>query len=65
MNFAAIQLWGIIGAAITTLISQIVVSLIAPLLFKQTRPFVVLYIQSFKLLPGLVKTAVTAIKKRG
>ena len=64
MNLIAIQHWGITGAAITTLISQIVVSLVAPLFFKQTRPFVVLYFQCFKLLPELIKTAVSAIKKR-
>ena len=65
MNFVAIGLFGITGAAVTTLISQIVVSLAAPLMFKQTRPFVALYMQSFKLLPGLIKMAVSAIKKRG
>ena len=65
MNLAAIRLWGITGAAVTTLISQFLVALVAPLLFKQTRSFVVLYFQSFKLLPELAKTVVSAMKKRG
>lgn len=65
MNFVAIRLWGITGAAVTTLISQIVVALVAPLLFKQTRPFVVLYFQSFKLLPSMMKQVLSVVKRRG
>ena len=37
LNFILIPIWGINGAAIATLITQIVVSYIAPLLFKETR----------------------------
>ena len=64
MNLAVIPFFGITGAAVTTLISQIVVALLSPLLFKQTRPFVVCYFQAFKWLPELVKMAVSAIRRR-
>lgn len=64
MNLAVIPFFGITGAAVATLISQIVVALLSPLLFKQTRPFVVCYFQAFKWLPELVKMAVSAIRRR-
>lgn len=60
LNYLAIPIWGIIGASFTTLLSQIVVSLIAPLFFKETRKFVVIYFQSFKLIPE----AVNIVKER-
>lgn len=37
LNWIMIPLWGINGAAIATLITQIITSLISPLLFKETR----------------------------
>lgn len=49
-NYFAIQLWGMVGAAIGTLLSEIVVSLGSPLLWKDTRPFVWLYVDSWKYL---------------
>lgn len=49
-NYFAIQAWGMTGAAIGTLLSQIIVSLGAPLLWKETRPFVRLYFDSWKYL---------------
>ena len=48
LNFIFIPLWGTTGAAITTLISQFVVALIAPLLFKETREFIFIFFDSFK-----------------
>ena len=42
-----IKYWGIIGASITTLISQIVVNIFTPALFKETRSFVGLFMGSF------------------
>lgn len=48
LNAIFIPVWGITGAAITTLISQIFVAVIAPLFFKNTRAFVGLYISSFR-----------------
>jgi len=49
-NYFAIQVWGMAGAAIGTLLSQMVVSLVAPMFWKDTRPFVKLYIGSWKYL---------------
>lgn len=48
LNALFIPIWGITGAAVTTLISQIFVAIIAPLFFENTRDFVGLYISSFK-----------------
>lgn len=64
MNFVAIQFLGITGAALTTLISQIVIALISPLFFKQTRPFVICYFQAFKRLPEMIKMAISVIRRR-
>lgn len=47
-NYFAIQIWGMTGAAVGTLLSQIIVSLGAPLIWKDTRPFVQLYVGSWK-----------------
>lgn len=58
LNVIFIRKWGITGAAITTLISQIFVSLIAPLMFKDIKKFDSIYFESYKLLPevyGLLK----------
>lgn len=55
LNYYAIQFWGIIGAAITTLISQVVVAFISPLFFKRTRSFVKIYFESFLQVPELVQ----------
>lgn len=45
-NFIFIQKWGIVGASITTLLSQLLVVFIAPLCFKKTRVFVCGFILS-------------------
>ena len=63
LNFFFIQWWGIVGAAITTLISQIVVSLIAPLFWKKTRGFVKIYFESFKRFPDFVDTIKRSISR--
>lgn len=47
-NYFAIQIWGMTGAAMGTLLSQIIVSFGAPLIWKDTRPFVQLYVGSWK-----------------
>lgn len=47
-NYFAIQAWGMTGAAIGTLLSQMIVSLGAPLCWKETRTFVNLYVGSWK-----------------
>lgn len=48
LNAIFIPYCGIVGAAITTLVSQVFVGVIAPLFFKESRPFVGLYLKSFK-----------------
>ena len=63
LNFFFIQWWGIVGAAVTTLISQIVVSLIAPLFWKKTRGFVKIYFESFKRFPDFVDTIKRTISR--
>lgn len=50
LNLFTIKLFGINGAAIATLASQLAVQFIAPLCFKKTRPLAGVYWQSFKLL---------------
>lgn len=55
LNIFFIQKWGIFGAAISTLISQIVVEFIAPLLFSQMRCFVSIYFSSFALFPDMMR----------
>lgn len=46
-NALAIPVWGVSGAAFGTLLAQIVVALIAPLFWKDTRPFVKIYLESW------------------
>lgn len=47
LNYILIPLYGIEGASIATLCTQIVTSLIAPLFFKETRVFTRIALQSF------------------
>lgn len=55
LNAIAIPIWGITGASITTLVSQIVVAIIAPYFFKETREFCNIYWDSFKCFPELIQ----------
>lgn len=63
LNVVFIPIWGITGAAITTLISQITVAFISPLLFRKTREFDKIYIQSFKQLPTMINTMKRLLRK--
>lgn len=63
LNFIFIHWMGITGAAIATLVSQIVVALISPAFFKQTRPFILIYIKSFKYIKDLYKLVIANIGK--
>ncbi len=54
LNFLLIPLYGGFGAAVATLVSQIVVALIAPALFSETRVSSVMMLKAFKL-EGLLK----------
>lgn len=47
-NALTIPVWGIQGAAASTLLAEIVVALISPLIWKDTRPFVSFYFSSWK-----------------
>ena len=47
LNYVMIPIWGINGAAIATLITQIVTSLIAPVMFKETRYHTLIVLRAF------------------
>lgn len=63
LNALFIPIWGIIGAAFTTLLSQIFVVIIAPLFFKKTRYFVTLYLTSFAEISQLPRMVAGLVKK--
>ena len=63
LNLLFIPIWGITGAAITTLISQITVAFISPLFFKKARQFDAIYFASFKYLPEMLISAKKYLKE--
>lgn len=65
LNALFIPIWGITGASVTTLVSQLFVALVAPLLFKKTKPFVVIYFDSFKEIGKLFSIVKTVVKDKG
>ena len=62
LNIFAIQYWGIIGASITTLISQIIVAFVSPLFFEKTRQFDKIYFGCFRQFPVLCDMARNYLK---
>jgi O-antigen/teichoic acid export membrane protein len=54
-NALAIPVMGVFGAALGTLFAQIIVALVAPMLWKDTRPFVKLYLESWNSWKYLMK----------
>ena len=64
LNAIFIPIWGITAAAATTLVSQIVVAIIAPLFFKETRDFTRLYFESFQNYKHLFKLIKEAVARR-
>lgn len=67
LNAMVIPLWGITGAAITTLISQVIVAIIAPYFFKETKEFCSIYWDSFRYFPefaSMIKETGQDILKR-
>lgn len=54
-NAVTIPVWGTYGAAVSTLGAQIVVAVLSPMLWKDTRPFVMLYLASWKKGIGCLK----------
>lgn len=55
LNAIVIPYWGFVGASATTLITEMFVSLIAPLFFTETREFTLLYLKGFKKIPLFVQ----------
>ena len=47
LNYVMIPIWGINGAAIATLITQIITSLVAPVFFKETRYHTLIVLRAF------------------
>ena len=64
LNAVVIPLWGITGASITTLISQICVAVIIPYFFKDTREFVKIFYESFKRVPEAIDFAKQFLTQR-
>lgn len=64
LNYYGIQHWGVIGAALATLVSQFVVAFIAPLMFKTTRRFFGIYMHSFSHIPEFVRIILQYIGKK-
>mgnify|MGYP004529963023 CR=1 FL=1 len=63
LNYFFIRYWGIVGASIATLISQVVVAFVSPLLFKKTRNFVKIYFDSYKYFFVMLKMAKKLVVK--
>lgn len=65
LNALVIPKWGFVGASFTTLISEIFVSLVAPLCFSETREFSRIYFGGFKKIPLFLQYMRENILKRG
>ena len=55
LNIVFIYLWGYMGAAFATLITNIITSVFLPFFFKETRAYAFIYFGSFKQIPLLLK----------
>ena len=64
LNYVFILRFGVIGAAISTLITEACVFFVAPLLFKETRVSNAIYFSSFKRLPQLRDYMTSMLKRR-
>jgi Na+-driven multidrug efflux pump len=56
--------FGIIGAAMATLVTYVYEVLIVPLFFKDTRVFTKLYFQSFRMMPKFLRESVSMIRSK-
>ena len=65
LNALVILKWGFVGRSFTTLISEIFVSLVAPLCFSETREFSRIYFGGFKKIPLFLQYMRENILKRG
>ena len=64
LNGIVIPKYGIIGAACTTLFSQMFIAICAPLLFKETREFTKIFAGSFKKFPEAARFLKTTLKSK-
>lgn len=67
LNAMVIPIWGITGASITTLISQICVAIVTPYFYKETKVFTKMYFDAFKLLPAawnFIQNYISELKKK-
>lgn len=67
LNALLIPKFGPVGAAIATLLSQIIVSIFAPAIFRETRQFIKIYFGSyrlFKFMPQEINSVITQLKQR-
>lgn len=63
LNALLIPIYGILGAAVATLISQIFVAIISPIAFKKTKVFVKYYFASFREVNGVVEFVRSRFKR--
>ena len=64
LDIVFIWKFGIVGAAVATLITYVYEVLIVPLFFKETKDFTRMYFQSFKMIPRFSAEAVRMIRRR-
>ena len=64
LDIVFIWKFGIVGAAVATLITYVYEVLIVPLFFKETKAFTRMYFQSFKMIPRFSAEAVRMIRRR-
>ena len=64
LDIVLIWKFGIIGAALATLVTYIYEVLIVPLFFRETRVFTKLYFQSFKMIPRFSGESLKMIAKK-
>ena len=65
MNFVFIPLWGINGAAIATLVTQIIANFLLPCVFKTTRPYGKAVLYAILLRKLKLKELFLSLKKGG
>lgn len=64
LDIVLIWQFGVIGAAVATLITYVYEVLIVPLFFRETRDFTKMYFQSFKMIPRFSGETLKLIAKR-
>ena len=55
-NLIFIPIYGMMGAAVVTLLSEVVATFVAPLCFKEIRSFPRLYLGSFRMIPSALRS---------